>query len=100
MQSFELVYLFIISLFFSSCYGYIGVSTLLSWSDAEIYCLATYGSHLASIASASEHSEVYSVCNAVQLTEFCWIGFTDQSSEGSWTWTDDTPVSYTLWGPI
>ncbi len=34
------------------------------------------------------------------VSGYCWIGFTDQSSEGSWRWSDGTSIPYTKWGPL
>ena len=37
---------------------------------------------------------------SIQFVETVWIGGTDSTEEGSWTWTESTDaMSFTAWGP-
>jgi hypothetical protein len=68
-----------------------------TWSAAESIAVAM-GGHLVSISDAAENDFVHQ-----QMLGFdgrdrrCWLGFTDQDLEGTFTWTDGSPVTYTNW---
>ncbi len=65
------------------------------WVDAETDCVAL-GGHLASIHSQAEHDEVVSGAYAVAGGEW-WIGLTDSAAEGTFVWTDGTPLDFASW---
>jgi len=65
----------------------------MSWQQAEEWCLANYGTHLASIHSEEESAEANDIC-----TNQCWLGGTCQDGDhGDWVWTDGSPWDYTHW---
>ena len=78
----------------------------LFWGAAEEKC-RELGGHLASVAT--EHNylrlKVGKIKTKKKLYVFqghihsnIWIGATDQSNEGNWTWTDCSPWKFTRWG--
>ena len=75
---------------------YYGVATVLSQTDAEAACAAD-GGNLASMHSDEDHLLVIAACNAVSDTGNCWIGLSDAAVEGTWAWTDGTPLDYENW---
>jgi len=73
----------------------LGPSTM-KWQQAEDWCLANYGTHLASIHNDEEWAEANDICG----TEQCWLGGTCQDGEhGDWLWTDGSSWDYTHWNP-
>lgn len=74
------------------CYKYVGSTT--SWNGAEAGCtsLGSY-SHLVSIHSNAENVLVYGFCEARR----CHIGLNDIANEGTFVWSDGTPVDYAQW---
>ena len=62
------------------------------WEDAEQKCVE-YGGHLTSIQSSEENKFVYDLSEKAVT----WIGGNDLAAEGSWTWSDGTPWSFTNW---
>jgi len=65
----------------------------MSWQQAEEWCLANYGTHLASIHSEEESAEANDIC-----TSQCWLGGTCQNGDhGDWVWTDSSAWDYTHW---
>eukprot|EP00058_Branchiostoma_floridae_P004563 XP_002590051.1 hypothetical protein BRAFLDRAFT_129759 [Branchiostoma floridae] len=74
-----------------SCYKYVvGSST---WHDARQDCLHS-GGDLVSINSQEEWTWVLAQKPAGKY----WIGFHDNSKEGSFEWSDGSPVMVTYWG--
>ena len=48
------------------------------------------GGDLASIRSAGENQVVWQLCAPYN----CWIGFSDEAQEGSWTWSDGSAADF------
>ena len=63
----------------------------LEWTEAEIHCQGE-GGHLASVHSAEENNFL----SGLDPNEL-WLGGTDSTSEGTWTWSDGTILSFTGW---
>ena len=66
---------------------------MLSWADAEAYCVAE-GGHLASVESQEEMLEISLLARG---QKDLWLGGTDAGSEGNWTWTNGAPWEFTNW---
>ncbi|XP_062990561.1 C-type lectin lectoxin-Thr1-like [Elgaria multicarinata webbii] len=71
----------------------------VSWSDAELICQSFMpGSHLASIHSNTEASEL-----ANYIVKYrkdggnVWIGLRDTRKNRVWSWTDRSSTSYKAW---
>ena len=68
-----------------------------SWSLAEADAQAR-GGHLVSINSAEENAFVLAQFGNLGGTDRrLWIGFSDTAVEGSFAWSDGSPVTYTNW---
>ena len=63
----------------------------MTYSSALSYC-RTYHIDLASIHSSIENAAVAALC-----PNDCWIGGSDEASEGTWTWSDGTEWNYENW---
>ena len=62
-----------------------------SWTEAEAAAVAA-GGHLASIQSAQQNQLIIGTLGANR-----WIGLNDVTTEGTFVWSDGSPVSYTNW---
>jgi hypothetical protein len=70
-----------------------------TWTASEALAVSL-GGHLVSIGSAEEQEFVHSnFGNLGGVDRRIWIGFNDVSLEGSFEWSDGTPVKYTNWNP-
>jgi hypothetical protein len=74
---------------------YLYCTAASDWSTADSAC-ATYGYRLVTFDSAAEGLWVEATVNAYPAN-YWWVGFTDAASEGSWGWTDGSPVTYVNW---
>jgi len=78
------------------------VSERLSFAAAEAHCKSAYGTNLASMHSDAEWEAVkHAIRAAPGYSEWdfkAWVGASDTEIEGTFTWTDGTPVNYTRWG--
>lgn len=97
--------------FDSNCYRYFG-SPFLSWRDAERFCI-NEGGHLVSIHSQKEQEFVEEywfssrdyVPNLAYYSlvrkpfSFLYIGLQGKGHEGSYEWTDGSPLDYEHWLP-
>ena len=63
-------------------------ATPLPWAEAEAAC-GQQGGNLASILSTQEAFIAQALCE-----EACWIGFTDATFEGHWTWSDGNLANF------
>ncbi len=70
-------------------------SESLSWTDAEAEAIAL-GGHLVAINDSTEQALLVALFGGV---ENLWIGFTDQASEGNFSWTNGDSVTFTNWNP-
>ncbi len=75
------------------------VSSIVTWDTANANAQAsTYNGmpgHLATITSAEENDWVFSNVGLAGIS--IWLGATDQSHEGTWTWVTDETWNYTNW---
>ncbi len=66
--------------------------TCATWAAAEAHCVSR-GMHLASTHFPAENAQIQT-----RLSNAAHIGLTDESSPGTWSWTDSSAFSYTNWG--
>ena len=66
-----------------------------TWSGAETACLDAGHDGLAGILTSSDQAAIESIYDMTE--EVFWFGFTDQDSEGTFTWTNGLSGSYTNW---
>uniref|UniRef100_A0A8C5CQY7 C-type lectin domain-containing protein n=1 Tax=Gadus morhua TaxID=8049 RepID=A0A8C5CQY7_GADMO len=79
------------------CYKY--VTSKLTWADAEIYC-RSLGANLVSIHGFSEMTFIDMVIQNYDPTKgYHWIGLSDVHKEGSWLWSDGSPLDFPSWYP-
>ena len=71
---------------------YFKANSTTNWAAANTNAIAI-GAHLVTINSATEQS--WLVANAAGAG---WIGYTDQSQEGTWVWITGETSTYTNWG--
>jgi hypothetical protein len=75
---------------------YIAVNAT-SWSAAEAYAVQL-GAHLVSIGDAAENEFVRASFGTLGGTSRrIWIGFNDNATEGTFTWSDGSAASYANW---
>lgn len=66
-----------------------------NYAAAEFDCVAQ-GGHLVSIHDQATQDEVRNTAYGL-LPGNWWIGLSDNALEGTFVWTDDTPLDYTSW---
>jgi hypothetical protein len=66
-----------------------------TYADAETDCV-TQGGSLARIPSQTAHDEIRDGAFAVLAADF-WIGLTDRAEEGTFVWTDGSPLTFSAW---
>jgi len=71
---------------------YLLVRVPMGWHEAENYC-SSLGAHLATIQSAAENQFVS------RMSEALWLGATDESQEGAWSWVTGESWNYSDWYP-
>ncbi len=77
------------------CYKY--VATPQSWADAELHCVSQ-GGNLVSIHSLMEQNFTSALIKSFDFSERpTWIGLSDTHKEGSWMWSDGSPVTFVYW---
>ena len=62
-----------------------------NWQEAGQFC-SEKGGDLVKIGSQEESTFITD-----KLGQDFWLGANDKETEGSWLWTDGTPVSWTNW---
>jgi len=66
------------------------------WVDAKSLCQLD-GGELASIRNAREWQFVKGILTSSGVTSGVWLGGSDSTTEGTWVWTDYSPVTYSDW---
>jgi len=80
----------------TSCYWIVEYE--MDWVAAQDVCKQlSPGAHLASSGSAVENDFLRHLYTATGSTWYIWLGATDSSEEGTWSWTDGTAFNYTYW---
>ena len=74
---------------------YLYCTATTDWATADATC-AAYGYRLVTFDSAAEGTWVEASVAAFPAN-YWWVGFTDAASEGSWGWTDGSPITYLNW---
>ncbi|MBM4361815.1 MAG: hypothetical protein FJ104_03980, partial [Deltaproteobacteria bacterium] len=75
------------------CYEF--VNSTLTHAAAEANCQSlSAAAHLATVSSAAENARIVSL---IGTNKSAWIGFTDQATEGTFTWIADEGSAYTAW---
>lgn len=59
----------------------------------------TLGANLISIQSAAENQCILDELIRLNHSGVIWIGFNDETTEGTFVWYDQSPVTYTNWAP-
>jgi hypothetical protein len=78
------------------------IVTATSWSGAQEMA-ESMGGNLVTINSKEENEWIASTFTSdilpqVELRSNCYIGYTDEMSEGNWSWISGESVDYTNWG--
>ncbi|XP_072169955.1 alpha-N-acetylgalactosamine-specific lectin-like [Diadema setosum] len=80
------------------CYRMFGAGK--TWTAARDHCL-NHGGNLASVHSEGENNFLYELwrSSVPTPTSGFWFGLNDIDSEGTFVWSDGSPVDYTKWIP-
>ncbi|XP_014881082.1 ladderlectin-like [Poecilia latipinna] len=79
------------------CFKYI--PRRLTWGKAERNCISM-GGNLASVHSSEEYHEIQSlIMRATYAMKVTWIGGSDATEEGTWSWSDGSLMTFTNWCP-
>ena len=71
-------------------HSYQRIENYVTWTEAKTYC-ESHGSYLVTITSKEENDFVVSHFGGV------WLGGTDAGHEGTWSWINNEPWSYSNW---
>ena len=73
-------------------------SSRMTWKDAE-KAAQSAGGHLVTIRSQAENDWVYNTFakGLTTMGDSLWIGYTDESKEGSWIWSGGDPMGFENW---
>jgi len=82
----------------SNCSMYFLNPQSLSGSAAQAFA-QTLGANLVSVQSQAENDCIINSLTDMGQTGVIWIGFNDETTEGSFVWYDQSPVVYTNWAP-
>lgn len=76
---------------FNGHYYKVYYDATIGWHDAKTAC-EELGGHLATITTQEEDSFIYSLVSEKNIE--CWLGGTDENTEGIWTWITGEIWSY------
>lgn len=79
----------------SAMHTYVVIDGSYTWGEAQAYCTQN-GGMLACVNNADEWNQVLAAANA-SGRKVLWLG--GFAFNGSYRWVDDTPVTYSAWGP-
>lgn len=83
----------------NTCSLYFINPQFMTGPQAQTYA-QTFGANLISVQSASENADlVQALSNQGYAGQVIWIGYTDETTEGSFVWYDGSPVAYSNWAP-
>jgi hypothetical protein len=74
---------------------YIFIDFAASWNEANQYCMAYYGTQLATVTSSADNTELVGVVPNYPNSR--WIGLNDIKTEGHYEWASGSTVLYTNW---
>ncbi|KAL5011088.1 hypothetical protein ScPMuIL_013393 [Solemya velum] len=78
-----------------SCYM-VGTGQVMTWQNAENYCVQQFSGHLATVNDMHTQSYLASFLN--HHIGYYWIGLSDTSGNGTtYSWTSGKNISYTGW---
>ena len=77
---------------------YYSNATTNSWFTASGWASAV-GATLLTIGSLAENNAVWNAATSVGVSGGLWIGYNDNTTEGSWIWPDGTPTGFNNWNP-
>ncbi|MES2566771.1 MAG: lectin-like protein [Bacteroidota bacterium] len=81
----------------NTCSLYFINPQFMTGPQAQAYA-QSFGANLISVQSATENADlVQALSNQGYSAEVVWIGYTDEITEGSFTWYDGSPVAYSNW---
>lgn len=81
----------------NSCSLYFINPQIMTGPQAQAYA-QSFGANLISIQSAAENSDVVqALANQGFASNVVWIGFGDSNNEGTFTWYDGAPITYSNW---
>lgn len=82
----------------SDCSIYFLNPQQMTGSQAQTFA-QNLGANLVSIQSQEENDCILSSLSSLNQTGVIWIGFSDEVTEGSFVWYDQSPIIYTNWAP-
>lgn len=82
----------------SDCSIYFLNPQQMTGSQAQAFA-QNLGANLVSIQSQEENDCILSSLSTLNQTGVIWIGFSDEVTEGSFVWYDQSPIVYTNWAP-
>ena len=81
---------------------YLFIRREMDWQQAKQHC-ESLGGHLPIVTSQAENDFLRDMLMRETAggdgKEAIWLGASDAQQEGSWKWTDGSPVSFDAWGP-
>lgn len=83
----------------NTCSLYFINPQFMTGPQAQAYA-QSFGANLISVQSAAENADlVQALSNQGFAGQVIWIGYSDATNEGTFTWYDGAPLSYSNWAP-